>query len=181
MKPRHYVNVAIAATGGVDSPVAASAVMRIVHGAFRNHPGMFAVAFPQKSTFSMIRIFADNPENLNLLQTEIENHPDIVRFARFKAARVVPSDFAGEWASYTRFRIPSRKADRHEGAPLRLKRLREADDANMPFLMLRSKSQKTDFGLRFKIEKGLPCEDCLPDSYGLSTSSKVFSLPLIDA
>ena len=179
MKPRHYVNIVIGASGGASLPVAASAVMRVLHSAFRNHPKIFAVAFPQKSIFSMIRVFAENAENLKLLQSEIEDHQDIVSFARFKVSREVPFDFSGEWASYTRFRIPSRKADRHEGSPLRLSRMRQADEENMPYLVLRSKSQKTEFGLRFKIEKGAPCEDCMPDSYGLSTSSKVFSLPLV--
>lgn len=176
MRPNFFMDLDIRCSG-VQIPVACGRVMHVLHGAFRQMPDKFAIAFPAEgSIFSTMRVFASSIEDLLALQAAVEMHESFEDHAHPRAVKAVPGDFTGEWVSYVRFRIPTRKSDRHEGAPLRLRRMREADD--LPYLRLHSRSSRTSFSLHFNpavVNK--PEGECLPDSYGLSTTTKVFGLP----
>ena len=184
MIPRHYFDIEVLggeAGGGLPLPVVGSVLMKILHGAFRHMPGKFALAFPGKSVFSIIRVFAGDHADLAALVAAVEDHPKIRDYSRLGFPRVVPVDFGGPWVECRRFRIPTRSSDRHEGAPLRAKRLAQAEEGKLPYFHMTSASNGSGFGLYLEIVRHpthpAGAEDCNPDSYGLSRKTKRTVLP----
>ncbi|RMH09771.1 MAG: type I-F CRISPR-associated endoribonuclease Cas6/Csy4 [Nitrospirae bacterium] len=180
MRPEHYVTIEVLGSekgGGFPRPVLAGAILRVLHGVFRQHPGRFALALPG-SLFSGLRIFAQTREDLDLLVAAVEFHPAVRDYGRIGYPRTVPLDYSGPWKRYSRYRIPTRKSDREPDGRLRRTRIERADQKNLPYFTLSSSSSGQRFRLYFEvIENAAPSMECQPDSYGFSVASRPFSLP----
>lgn len=180
MNPQHYVDIEIRGSesgGGFPRPVLAGAILRALHGAFRKHPGKFALALPG-SPFTALRVFAEGREDLDTLHEEVGTHPAVRDYGRFGYPQNVPSDYKGPWKRYARFRIPTRKADRSSDSRLRRARLEKAGEDNLPFFPMHSNTSGQSFSLHVEVQDTSgPLEECLPDSYGLSVASRPFALP----
>jgi hypothetical protein len=184
MNPAVYLDIEISfpsfrEEGSPNIATRASIVMGVLHGAFKRMPGRFAVAFPATSFFKIIRVFADNRDELDSLQQAIEDHEAVKQTARLKSHRIVPAGFNGPWVTYARYRIPTRKADRTPAAQLRARRIRKALDEQLPYFQLASKSQGTSFSLHVTTSEAAELLPGDPDSYGLATASNLFSLPVL--
>ncbi|MFC5769073.1 type I-F CRISPR-associated endoribonuclease Cas6/Csy4 [Thauera sinica] len=160
--------------------MAAAVVLRLMHGVFRQRPGQYALALPDyPRTFPRMRIFAGSREGLDYLVAATDGHPAFGANGRFGYPKAVPGDFAGPWVSYRRYRIPARKAERKPDGSLRLRRIRMADEARLPYLPLRSESNGNAWRLyvqAIEASAGGPAE---PDAYGLATASRPFGLPVL--
>lgn len=180
MKPQHFVDIEVRGGekgGDIPHPVLAGAMLRVLHGVFREYPGKFALALPRRH-FSRLRVFAETREDLDLLVSSVRNHPAIRNYGQIGYPDSVPSDFAGPWKRYSRFRIPTRKADRTPNNRLRRSRMEKAEQKNIPFFPMISYTSGQRFSLHVDIQNVSGClEECQPDSYGLSVASKPFALP----
>lgn len=183
MRPAHYVNIDVPGNekgGGLPRPVVAGAILRVLHGAFRRHPGKFALALPGKdnSLFTCIRVFSQTRGELDLLVDAIVDNPSIRDYGRIGYPRAVPEKFDGPWKRYSRFRIPTRKADRDPDHALRIRRIAQADENKLPFFILSSVSSGQRFGLYVEIGSAADHQgECIPDSYGLSVATRSFAVP----
>lgn len=178
MQPDFYLDLEPRSTkGGLVLPLWVGQVMQVLHGAFRQQPGCYALALPcRQNPFLCLRVFAASREALDQLADLLAGKPAL----NLQVGRTnpVPAGYAGSWSSYRRYRIPTRKAERLPQGTLRQRRILEADAANLPFFQLRSASSGEHFGLRVKIVAGeANIQPCVPDSYGLAVSSRPFSLP----
>jgi hypothetical protein len=181
MKPIWYIDFTIPSKSetGMTTAARCAILFQIVHGIMRQFPGQYAVAFPSsRHFFSVIRVFAGSGEELDALKREIETNQDIRSIYVSGTPNLTPETFSG-YSEFRRYRIPTRKADRHDGAPCRQRRLIEAQERSIPYLKIYSKSTGRNFSLhveRFDYET-LPqqADDLSPDSYGLSrTTCRVF-------
>lgn len=188
MRPSVYVDLHVLGSGGdtrsagVD-PRAASLVFGALHGVMRRMPGKFAVAFPEgKGFFGVIRVFASSREDIESMAEALTAYPSVRDYSILGFPRFVPQPYTGPWVSYHRYRIPTRKSDRKPGAPCRLRRLKHAEEQDLPYLMVRSASTGQAFGLRFEVSKASPSVgDVQPDSYGLARRTHAFSVPDLPA
>lgn len=180
MRPEHYFTIEVPESGrgsGFPRPVVAGAILRVLHGAFRQYPGKFALALPGE-LFSGLRVFAQSREDLDLLVASIDAHPVIRDYARIGYPRTVPPGYAGTWKQYSRYRIPTRKADREPDGRLRRARIERADQGKLPFFIIPSRSSGQRFSLYLEVSEGIASAgECMPDSYGFSVASRPFSLP----
>lgn len=184
MRPLTYVDIGVVSVGsgaesGSGDPRIAGIVFGALHRCFRNAPGRFAVAFPDgKGFMAVIRVFASTHDELEELGNSLASSRVVRDYALPGRPKAVPEDYSGPWVQFRRFRIPSRKSDRKPGAPLRARRLLEADERRLPYLLVHSGSTGQSFGLRFECLPGEPNEGaCHPDGYGLARASAPFSLP----
>ena len=183
MTPQVYVDLRVLPLGeqgiAVANPRTTGLVFGAVHRCFRQRTGRFAVAFPQSRGFlSIIRVFASSRDDLDELAESLSALPSIRDYASLAYPRTVPIDYAGPWLQYRRYRIPSRAADRHAGAPCRARRILEAEKMRLPYLLMHSTSTQQNFGLRFEIKLGQRNEtECHPDGYGFARANSIFSLP----
>lgn len=178
MTPRYYVNIKnLAANTGVALPVVAGSLLYNLHGFFRQNPGMYAIALPANG-FGYIRVFAETTEAVDMLRKGLGGRPISRGYCQIGEVLDVPKAFNGQWMSFSRYRIPTRKSDRDPGARLRARRIEQADKDRMPYFMIRSNTNGNCFSLYVSIK---PAQDmlgeCLPDSYGLSVASRPFALP----
>ena len=188
MNPRVYVDLRILPSGGdarapgVD-PRACGLVFGAVHRHMRAHPGRFALALPDGRGFmAVLRVFADTREELDGLAEALQDSPMVRDYAVVGYPKRVPEDFDGPWLQYRRYRIPTRRADRKEGAPCRQRRIAFAEAQGLPYLLVHSASTEQSFGLRVCVLEGAPNTlPCAPDGYGLARSSAPFSLPMLPA
>lgn len=187
MRPLVYVDIRVTGVrhdgvGPATPPRVCSALMKVLHGAFSQSPGTYAVALPGENAraFSVIRVFAERREDLDQLVERTEAHPLFTQHTRFGYPKAVPEDFAGEYREYHRYRIPTRKADRRKEGQRRLRRILHADEAKLPYFVLQSRSNRSIFGLRVECRPGArPDGDCVPDNYGLSVTTRSFAVPHI--
>ncbi len=187
MNPLCYVDLTVQTGGkgtGLPAPVLAGAALRVLHGAFKQYPGHYALALPgfETAPFAKLRIFATNRDDLDTLVEAISGHNLMKDYVQLGYPRKVSQDFDGAWLQYSRYRIPSRKSGRHVEDGLRQRRMDQADQRRLPYFILSSQSTGQQFGLYVAINPvAAPIEwrsgDVLPDSYGLSVSSRAFALP----
>lgn len=175
MHPRCFVDLTLERHA---SPLAAAAVLRVLHGAFRQQPGQYALALPDyPRVLPRLRIFAEARDALDALVVATEGHRAIAEHARFTYPRNVPDDFAGPWTSFRRYRIPARKAERKPDGSLRLRRIQTADDARLPYFPLRSDSNGHTWRLYVEARPADAGGEASPDAYGLATATRPFGLP----
>ncbi|MFM2056633.1 MAG: hypothetical protein RLY71_1018 [Pseudomonadota bacterium] len=188
MTPRVFVDLRMLPSGGdarvpgID-PRAAGLVFGAVHRHMRAHPGRFALALPEGRGFmAVLRVFADTRDELDALAEALHAVPTVRDYAVIGYPQRVPEDFDGAWLQYRRYRIPTRRADREDGAPCRARRIEFAESQRLPYLLVHSASTGQSFGLRVCVLAGTPnAQPCAPDSYGLARSSAPFSLPVLPA
>lgn len=177
MHPRCFVDLTLERHA---SPLAAAAVLRVLHGAFRQQPGQYALALPDyPRAFPRLRIFAESRDALDTLVGSTEAHPTLAEHARYSYPRTVPDDFAGPWTSFRRYRIPTRKAERKPDGSLRLRRIQSADDARLPYFPLRSESNGHTWRLYVEARPADAGGEASPDAYGLATATRPFGLPTL--
>ncbi len=185
MKPTVYVDILPSSMTGKE----ASRVFGLLHGAFRtisDHkyalvlPGLYTktpgkLKFGEDKRFERIRVFAESMAALCCLAEAVPGE-------NFLFPKTVPEDFGGNWGVLARFQIPVRKKERHPERPVRMKRILQADEKNLPYFDVYSRTHEKAFRLYMElrpINRELVSEVGLPDSYGLSSSTRVVPLPLI--
>ncbi|AZM95351.1 MAG: type I-F CRISPR-associated endoribonuclease Cas6/Csy4 [Gammaproteobacteria bacterium] len=182
MQPNWFCDVEIRPTS-LSRPMAASAVARIMHGAFRKHPGRYALAMPgqRQGPHSVLRVFAYSRDELDTLIDNIREAKALREQAVIHYPRAVPEGYSGAWSIYQRFRIPARRSERIPGRSVRLKRVQEANANELPFFQMKSESNGGRFRLyweKLSYTGTTPSNDeSVPDSWGLSTTTKPVPLP----
>ncbi|TCT18043.1 type I-F CRISPR-associated endoribonuclease Cas6/Csy4 [Thiobaca trueperi] len=154
---------------------ASGQTLRELHGLFAETPACYALALPDypHNAFGRLRVFATTAPELERLAYRLRNHA-----LRIGDIRLVPEDFSGAWRCYRRYRIPTRAQERHADGTLRVRRIREADEARLPYFDMQSASTQQVFRLYVQRLDSEPTPgDCLPDNYGLSVSTRCFALP----
>ncbi len=190
MKPVVYVDLEVLAGGhdgeSMPAPILAGAALEVLHGAFRQWPGRYALALPDVSPDKanapgrILRVFAGSRDDLDALVAAIGGHPIIRDYARIGYPRPVPGEFSGPWIEYRRYRIPAQKSLRKPGDTLRERRMRAARERGLPFFQTRSRSNGQSFMLYVEaLDVATGDVECQPDSYGLSVSSRPFAIPRI--
>ena len=191
MKPTWYSEVLPLLVGGdtgASGPVLRGRILSLLHGAFAQKEGSFAVAFPPVSTVpptsplsGALRVFASTRDDLDWLAERLSPLPWFRDYARLTYARQVPEDFDGPWACYRRFRVPSLASDRRQGAErgaLRQRRMAEAETSGAVYFILQSATTRQRFSLIVQREETAPFSgDCCPNGYGFSVTTRPFSLP----
>ena len=192
MKPAIYfdLNVLAGDDGGesIPAPILAGAALDVLHGAFRQNPGRYALALPNvlpgktNAPRRILRVFAGNRDDLDTLVAMIIGHPVIRDYTRIGYPRPVPTDFQGPWIEYRRYRIPAQKSLRKPDDTLRERRLQAAKEQGLPYFYARSRSTHQQFVLYVQaVASQTGSTECQPDSYGLSVSSRPFSIPQMPA
>lgn len=192
MKPVIYFDLEVLAGDSsgdsMPAPVLAGAALDVLHGAFRQHPGRYALALPgvlpgqAGAPGRILRVFAGNRDDLDALAFAIADHPIIRDYTRMGYPRPAPEDFPGPWVEYRRYRIPARKSLRKPNDTLRERRLQFAREQGFPYFHAYSRSNNQRFMLYVQaIAAPSGGMDCQPDGYGLSVSSRPFAVPCIPA
>lgn len=192
MNPRHYVDFIVADIEGgeqavkapraalLPTPVLAGAALKVLHRAFREEPGHYALALPghARQPFAVLRVFAEGRDQLDKLVDVVEPQPIMRDYLRLGYPRKVPVDFSGTWTEYRRYRIPARRSGRKPNDNLRERRMAWAADHRLPFFIMQSRSTGQQFGLYVSIQTDAQASpEVHPDSYGLSVASRPFALP----
>lgn len=193
MNPCHYIDFTIGAesseedkasdigrgAAALPAPVLAGAALKVLHGAFRDAPRRYALALPRhrRQPFAVLRVFAGGRDDLHALVEAVEGHPIIRDYTRLGYPRPVPTDYAGTWTEFRRYRIPSRHSGRKPGDELRERRMGWAAEKRLPYFILQSRSNGQQFGLYVDVRAGEPTAEAEPDSYGLAVATRPFALP----
>lgn len=189
MIPRYFLDVKLLSTddGGLAIPVLANNAFRILHGAFRDHPGQFALALPAckpgrgSTVGNILRVFASTSEHLMMLVNSLEGHHFIRDYCLLSKPLMVPEDFSGGWIQYRRYRTSNRNAERKtEGNSLRERRMANASEKRLPYFRVTSKSNQHGFSLFVEaLADKAPAGtwEAMPDGYGLAVSTRPFTLP----
>jgi len=163
--------------------MAASAIVRVMHGAFRQAPGRYALAMPSHARLahSVLRVFASDRDELDTLIANIREAPSLLEQAVIHYPRSVPENYTGSWSIYQRFRISARRAERIPGRSVRLKRVQEANTRELPFFQMKSESNGGRFRLYWSVRpytgSDPQVQESTPDSWGLSTTTNPVPLP----
>jgi len=180
MRPQNFVTIDInQGGGGLSRPIIAGALLRVLHGVFKENENKYAIAIPDHG-FGWVRVFAGSREDLDLLHENIKGNQVVKDYCRFGYPQAVPEGFSGPWKRYSRFRIPSRNAERNENGTVRMRRIEKAENEQLPYFIVRSKSNGQGFSLHVKIETSSgpqKLNECEPNSYGLSVTTRPFALP----
>lgn len=180
MTPCHYADIWV--TDKQAKPLAAALIVKKLHESFSLVPSSYALALPDygNRVFRRLRVFASSRDELDQLVATINDDEAFNNYGRFGYPQVIPEDFAGPWACYTRYRIPTRKQERKEDGTVRIRRMQYAECKQIPFFAIASKSTKQAFRLHVQMLPGAPNQgECHPDSYGLSVTSRQFSVPVL--
>jgi CRISPR-associated endoribonuclease Cas6/Csy4 subtype I-F len=190
MKPVIYVDLEVLAGDhegeSMPTPILAGAALDVLHGAFRQHPGRYALALPSVSPGKahgpgrILRVFAGSRDDLDTLVAVVSGHPIIRDYTRWGYPRLAPDDFSGPWIEYRRYRIPSQKSLRKPNDSLRERRMQIARQLGLPYFQIRSRSNNQQFMLYVQaLEAKDGSSVCQPDGYGLSVSSRPFAVPQV--
>ena len=187
MKPVVYVDLEVLAGGhdgeSMPAPILAGAALEVLHGAFRQWPGRYALALPDVSPDKanapgrILRVFAGSRDDLDALVAAVRDHAVIRDYARLGYPCVVPETFSGPWVEYRRYRIPAQRSLRKPADTLRERRMEAAHEQKLPFFQTRSRSNEQSFRVFVQALAGASGAECQPDSYGLSVSSRPFAVP----
>lgn len=190
MIPRFFVDLrlnGVDESGGLSIPVMANQAFRILHGAFRNAPGEYALALPKckpgkgSTVGDVLRVFASDEAKVTELLANISGHHFIRDYCSISAIQQVPDDFAGPWMRFRRFRPSNKNAGRKtEELTLREKRMAFAAEKKLPYFLVSSHTNSHSFSVFVQVEEGEQgAMEAQPDNYGLCVSSRPFSLPVI--
>jgi len=185
MTPNEYFNIEIrgaSSSGGGRIPAmpVVTRLVSILHGIFRAHPDMFALAFPRMTTGEfrhpghVVRVFAQSRDDLDLVHNDLSGNERIAGYVRTDYPKTVPENFNGLWKEYRRYRIPGNGSRLGKCRDYRLKRAEE-----LPFLRLVSKGNRNVFSFHIEEREGERVDNCQPDSYGFSVPSRAFALPVV--
>jgi hypothetical protein len=187
MIPLVYVDIALMTTHGTemaDIAVGASVLMRSLHAVFTELPGRFALAIPRLNSdspqrrLSIFRVFAEDRGHLDELIARLQQHDGMNRLFAARYPQQVPSGFSGNWISYQRLRIPSRRV-----ANCRARIMRQIDEGGVSWVDMGSKQNGHRFRMYIKTDTapGSASSGGKTNSYGLSLSESPFFLPDIQS
>lgn len=191
MRPKFYLDIIIC-PGDAGANFVRNRIMQKLHGFFghnkENGQCLYAIAFPseeiQENRNTVLRIFSSTENELRRLKDEMRQIAICRDYAFFCEPAKVPDVFEGTWTRYMRYRIPTTGSDRHAcggRSELRDRRIQKAMSFRTAYFILHSSSSGSTFTLRVKAEHAAEeNEDCMPDCYGLSVSSRPFALPDIE-
>jgi CRISPR-associated endoribonuclease Cas6/Csy4 subtype I-F len=160
----------------------------VIHGAIRVRGLSIGVALPDMKSGpkptpgQRFRLFAQSAEVLREMLNSIAEHPGIAQFFAITRMQEVPSTYDGPWESYRRFRVPTRSSRTQD---VRARRLDEA--RSQPHFKLGSRSTGQAFILHVQREAANEAHQpfgtgpALPDSYGLASKERLFSVPALKA
>lgn len=165
-------------SGTLTLPVV-SRLVAVLHGAFRQMPGRYALAFPAmregdyRHPGHIIRVFMRSRDEADELLEAIEQH-HIFRDHCSGLARVkrVPEAHGCRLLAYMRFRIPNRKSN---STKVRVRKLNESE--SLPYIKFVSRSTGFNFSLHVQVHELQEQGEFLPNSYGVATRTKMFALP----
>lgn len=182
MKPNWYFDLEMPGTGstsGLNPAPMRNRLLGILHAFFSQNPHTYAIALP-KERFRL-RVFASSRDDLDKLVAYLNPNRWIRDYVRLTYPIEVSSIPFKKWQSWQRYRIPTEKSDRKTGdekGQLRQRRIREAHEKGMEYFIVHSKSTGQSYSFFIdKIEAQANEGECLPNSYGFSTTDKPFSLP----
>jgi CRISPR-associated protein (Cas_Csy4) len=172
-----YINLILRSNRSI--PQDNSLVFQTLHGMFNTlNQYQYGIAYEKISLQVFVNDESAIYELIELILHSLLN--DIVKISTVKTVDI--NNYDGVWKSYSRYKIPTRKADRSEGDLLRRKRMLYADETNMLYFNIKSKSNNTSFRYYIDIKKHFnPYE--LPtiiqsNGYGLATLTRPFMLPV---
>lgn len=183
MTPQAYFDIEIRGAAGSGAgqipalPVMAR-LIKVLHGIFADHPGVYALALPGMRTGEhrhpghVARVFAENRDLLHDVQDALQRNERIHGYVLYGRPTDIPADYAGPWIEYRRYRIPGTRSRLEK---CRDYRLNHAD--TLPYVRLGSKTTGQAFSLYFAVYEGEKTSDCQPDSYGLSIPTRRFCVP----
>jgi hypothetical protein len=152
----------------------------VLHGILRQDPGLCALAFPllrkgpERRLGNLVRVFSDSDAKLGRILQLLSENEGLRGHVRYGTPTRVPENFDGAWIEFRRYRIPNR------GSRLKQSRHSRLDTGeNIPFLRTTSKNNGHSFSLHIDAVPGTKPEMCIPDSYGLSVTTRSFALPAI--
>ena len=182
MKPNWYFEIDMP-EGGRDefspAPAMRNRLLGILHAFFSQNPHNYAVALPKER--NRLRVFASSRDDLDKLVAYLTPNRWIRDYVRLSYPVSVETLSVKKWQSYCRYRIPTDKSDRKTGEEkglLRQRRMKQARDKGMEFFIVHSKSTGQSYSFFINRIDGQPSgEECLPNSYGFSTTDKPFYLP----
>lgn len=181
MNPQIYFDITVNADAQKELTIPImERCFNILHRVFRASPNRYVIALPYarigKRRFpgTVIRIFAENRNDLDELVNNIRDHPIIRDYVNFGYPRSIPDNFGGPWREYRRYRITNRKSRLEKCREYRLK-----NASNFPYFKTVSKTNGNLFGIYITVLEKNCGGDCQPDSYGLSVADRSFALPVI--
>ncbi|MHB9042581.1 type I-F CRISPR-associated endoribonuclease Cas6/Csy4 [Acidithiobacillus sp.] len=183
MIPSAYCNLEVRGTathghGTMIVPALAN-LMTVLHGFFVDHPGSYALDFPELKAGKanktallgrVIRVFSDSREHCDALLETVEQHAVLSQYIMTGRVRTVV-EHSGQWVSMHRARIAPRSqpSNRHRD-------LEAQQNHQPPFLLMRSHSTQQHFSLmlerRAYLERG--ADAGVSNSYGLSGARPVY-------
>lgn len=174
MRPCYYLDFT-APPGQRAKPYAVAQTFSQLHAVFSNVPETFALAPvpPYEAAPQGFRVFASTQADLEMLTS-------LLGAAALPGGNIrqVPDDFSGRWLTFSRYRIPTRKQERHPEGNLRERRLRNADEQQLQFVPVSSNSNRQNFRLYIARTQGpQQREECVPNTYGLASQTRWFTLP----
>ncbi len=182
MKPNWYFELDMPGTdskSGLNPAPMRNRLLGILHAFFSQNPHTYAIALPKER--SRLRVFASSRDDLDKLVAYLAPNRWVRDYVRLSYPVNIETAAIKRWQSYCRYRIPNEKSDRKTGDEkglLRQKRMKEAIEKGMEYFIVHSKSTGQNYSFFINRISGQPSgEDCLPNSYGFSTTDKPFYLP----
>lgn len=190
MKPLVYFDLEAVGGGrnhGSERPLLRGAMLAALHPLFAAQPHTYALSIPagqeavRKSGGGTLRVFASGRADLDRLAEALSRSAWLRDYAHLRYPLAVPADYAGPWAAFRRYRVPSLRSDRKAGAEhgqLRQRRMAAMAEERMDYFILTSTTTAQRFSLAVWRESGGPPQgECLPNSYGLCSAHNLFCVP----
>lgn len=159
---------------------AISSLMSVLHAGFSEIKGDFALAFPDLEANSAykrlltFRVFSNSRDNEESLIEFVRGSTLLEGQYSILAPRTVPSDFSGEYKSYSRVRIKSR-----ERAQCRFETMTRLMSDGSHWIDIVSKSNGGRFRMYINVKKSSVASSGSTNSYGLSIAEEPVFLPAI--
>lgn len=154
--------------------------LRVLHDMFSRAPGRCALALPDyPHALTRLRVFGLTSADVEPIIERGRQHMKLRACLDVSELHAVPPAHDGGWLSYRRYRIPTRKAERHPDGNLRLRRMQAADVAQLPYFAMSSTSTGQCWRLYIQAENVAVPGDFAPDGYGLARASQPFGLPVL--
>jgi len=173
----YYINLSLKSHKNI--PRDNSYIFQTLHGMFSVLEYQYGIAYET----STLQVFSSDEYAIYQLTKLIGANPSICDIMYVSSINNVDlTNYTSKWRSYSRYKIPTRKADRHIGDPLRRARMQYADSVNMLYFNIKSQSNKTSFRYYVNITEydtnpNMPF-DLVSNGYGVSTATKFYMLPI---
>ncbi|WP_019895599.1 type I-F CRISPR-associated endoribonuclease Cas6/Csy4 [Hydrogenovibrio halophilus] len=180
MKPNVYIDIDVKPgdKGAASFPHQSSKILTKLHSCFKKEAGRYAIDLPfSRALFTCIRVFGNSMDDMIALGSQL-HEMEIENLGRLSFPKKVPENFLGQGVKNSRYRISSRKSRTQK---TRFTRIKQAEEQQLPYFMLKSHSTHQAFSLIVKREviENFDLIDCNPNSYGLNSEKHTCVLPLM--